>query len=66
MARQLRQILDRMRLDLTSPLHDHSGGEAREQQVLIQGALAKRAVVRTLCALSKDHDGHTCACARIA
>lgn len=66
MSRQLRRILDRMRLDPTSPLHDRGGGEARDQKMLIQGALVQRVVVRALCALSADHNGHTCACARIA
>ena len=60
MVRDLKQHLRRLR-----DQSDHND-DPSQQAVLVAGARAQAAVVRALCRASKYHDGHTCACARIA
>ena len=64
-VRALRRHLRALRKNRASPLYV-DGDDPSQQAVLVAGARASAAVVRALCQASKYHDGHTCACARIA
>ena len=64
-VRALRRHLRALKKDPSSPMHV-DGDDPSQQAVLVAGARASAAVVRALCQASKYHDGHTCACARIA
>ena len=65
MVSDLKQFLRRLKRRSSSPMYVDDD-DPSQQAILVAGARASAAVVRALCRASKYHDGHTCACARIA